>query len=459
LFVNKAAQPEQLARIAQRKVKVGIVGMGHVGLPLALLFSNRGFKTLGFDTDIIKVDLLNRGRSYLSHIDDGRVAFARQLEEAHGGELGSFAVTVDLNRLSEMDVIIIAVPTPLTRQREPDLRYVIQTCERICAQLREGQLVVLESTTYPGTTDGPVREILERSGLQCGEGIYLAFSPEREDPGNPAYQTASIPKVVGGVDPVSGELATTLYAQVITQVVRVSSARVAEASKLTENIFRVVNIALMNELKVIYERMGIDIWDVLDAAATKPFGFMRFNPGPGVGGHCIPLDPFYLSWKAREHGIATRFIELAGQINMAMPRYVLQRVQQALNDQELPLRGSLCLILGIAYKRDVSDHRESPAFELWDLLLQHGVTVLYHDPYIPEIPLMRSWPELEGERSVPLTSERLRRCDCVILITDHSKVDYKLVACHARLIVDTRGVYRSLPHGLCQSTDVHVVKA
>jgi UDP-N-acetyl-D-glucosamine dehydrogenase len=424
-----------LRRIDTRQALVGVVGMGYVGLPLALCFTEKGFPVLGFDVDDDKIQSLSRGESYIKHIGAARVA------DASAGR--RFTATSDFDRLSEPDAILIAVPTPLTRQREPDMQYVRTTAEQLARRLRRGQLVVLESTTYPGTTDELVRPILEQgSALRCGEDFFLAFSPEREDPGNVAFNTLTIPKVVGGLDAAATDLAATLYGAALDRVVRVSSAGVAEATKLTENIFRAVNIALVNELKVIYDRMGIDIWEVLDAASTKPFGFMRFNPGPGLGGHCIPLDPFYLTWKAREFKTSTRFIELAGEVNIGMPRYVIDKLIQALNDRHKPLKGSQVLLLGLAYKKDIDDPRESPSFELLELLLEHGAQVSYHDPHIPVAPSMRSWPELPRLESVALSPDVVRAADAVLIATDHSSVDYDALARTAQLIVDTRGVYR-----------------
>ncbi|HPS80207.1 MAG TPA: nucleotide sugar dehydrogenase, partial [Thermoanaerobaculaceae bacterium] len=331
---------------------------------------------------------------------------------------------------------------PLTPQREPDMSYVEKSARQIKACLRPGQLVILESTTYPGTTDELLKGILEETGLRSGADFFLAFSPEREDPGRKDFTTTTTPKVVGGVDQAAGDLAQALYDLIIATTVRVSSARVAEASKLTENIFRAVNIALVNELKMIYDRMGIDVWEVLDAAESKPFGFMRFNPGPGWGGHCIPLDPFYLAWKAREYGEAPKFIELAGDINVQMPHYVVQKLLLALNDRGKSLKGSKVLILGIAYKKDIDDPRESPAFEIIELLLKLGAEVTYHDPHIPVAPRMRTWPHLPPMQSQPLTSDTLRQADAVLIVTDHTAVDYRQIEEHAQLIVDARGVYR-----------------
>ena len=395
----------------------------------------RGFRVLGLDVDLVKVEALGRGEGYIKHLDAARVAAA--------AGTGRLAATADFGRLGEPDAILICVPTPLTPQREPDMTYVVDTARKIKARLRRGQLVVLESTTYPGTTDGLVRGILEETGLRAGRDFWLAFSPEREDPGNRQYQTATIPKVVGGVDARSAEAAVALYDQIITRTVAVSSARTAEAVKLTENIFRAVNIALVNELKVVYDAMGIDVWEVLDAASTKPFGFLPFYPGPGLGGHCIPIDPFYLAWKAREFGLSTRFIELAGEVNVKMPAYVVHKLQLALNDRGRAMKGAKILVLGLAYKKDIDDPRESPAFEVIDELRSLGAAVVYHDPHVPRAPRMRSWPDLPPLTSQPLTAETLAACDAAIVVTDHTAIDYELVAQHAPIVVDTRGVYRT----------------
>jgi len=428
-----------LRRIDAHEAHIGIVGQGYVGLPLALTFVDKGFRVLGFDVDAEKVAALNRGECYIGHVDPVRVARARQTK--------LFEATADFDRLHEPDAILICVPTPLTAQKEPDLTYVRQTAEAIRRRLRRGQLVILESTTYPGTTDEVVRGILEQSGLEAGVDFLLAFSPEREDPGNKSHSTTTIPKVVGGIDTVSGDVAQRLYDAAVAKTVRVSSARAAEATKLTENIFRAVNIALVNELKIVYDKMGIDVWEVLDAASTKPFGFMRFNPGPGWGGHCIPLDPFYLAWKAREYGVSTKFIELAGEVNVRMPEYVVGKLQQALNERGRPVKGAKVLVLGLAYKKDIDDPRESPAFEVIHELLTLGADVSYHDPHVPAAPKMRSWPNLPAMTSRPLTAEGLRSVDVALLITDHSSVDYDLVLKNAPLIVDTRGIYRvPAPH-------------
>jgi UDP-N-acetyl-D-mannosaminuronate dehydrogenase len=589
------------SKIDSKSATVGIIGLGYVGLPLAMAFVERDVRVLGFDVDADKPARLARGESYIKHLGPERVAaMARS---------GRFEATTDFSRLAEPDAILICVPTPLTPQREPDMTYVTASARQVRAALRPGQLVVLESTTYPGTTDELVRGILDEAGLQCGRDYFLAFSPEREDPGREDFTTVTTPKVVGGVNEASGDLAQALYDLVIARTVRVSSARAAEASKLTENIFRAVNIALVNELKMVYDRMGIDVWEVLDAAETKPFGFMRFNPGPGWGGHClrggewvrvrglglngpvrfedlfdalkndqpvavtpkglylhprglealaldprsgdvayrpvevlyrgfyegsgvclttddnrrlfltdghpmlvrnsagfeivsardlqagkqlpvlsesenpelsfaslraietiamkepvyslevegvhtftttggiavhncIPLDPFYLSWKAREHGESPKFIELAGDVNLRMPHYVVGKLQGALNDRGRAVKGAGVLVLGIAYKRDIDDPRESPAFEIIDLLLHLGADVAYHDPHIPAAPRMRTWPKLPPLESVPLNERTLAATDAVLIVTDHRAVDYAFVAKHAPLVIDTRGLYR-----------------
>jgi UDP-N-acetyl-D-glucosamine dehydrogenase len=410
--------------ISNRSARVGVVGLGYVGLPLA-----------GFDTDPTKPELLASGESYLKHIP------AERIRGATGSSM--LEATIDLSRLGEADAVLICVPTPLTPEREPDMRFVRSTLDSVAATLREGQLVVLESTTYPGTTEELARQVLDEKGLGCGSAYFLAFSPEREDPGNPDYGTRDIPKLVGGVDTISGELAEALYGAAFCSVVRVSSARVAEAAKLLENVFRAVNIALVNELKMAYDRMGIDIWEVLDAAETKPFGFMRFNPGPGWGGHCIPVDPFYLSWKARQHGFAPRFIELAGEINRQMPDYVIEKLDAALRERGKPLTGSKILLLGLAYKRDIDDTRESPALELLERLADRGVDIEFHDPFVRAIPPTRRHSGLAGLRACSLDPETLAAMDAVLLVTDHSDIDYSEVLKHARLVVDTRGILRS----------------
>lgn len=432
--VPAAIVDELIARLERRELTLGVIGLGYVGLPLALAFADRGFGVLGFDVDMRKVEALEAGRSYIPHVDGERVARHRQSERLRA--------TGDFARLGEPDALLICVPTPLDSHRDPDLGYVETTARQIAARLRPGQLVVLESTTYPGTTQELLLPILAAGGLECGKDFFLAFSPEREDPGNPKFSTTNVPKVVGGIDAVSGDLAEALYRQIVPKVVRVSTAATAEATKLMENVFRAVNIALVNELKIVYDAMGIDVWEVLDAAATKPFGFMRFTPGPGWGGHCIPVDPFYLSWKAREHGLRARFIELAGEVNCEMPRHVVGKLQEALNHAGKPVRGSAVLLLGLAYKPDVGDPRESPAFEILARLLELGARVSYHDPHVARAPVMRTWPALPRLESQPLTPELLAAQDVVMVVTDHAAVDYELVAEHAPLIVDTRGVYR-----------------
>jgi len=425
-----------LARaIEDKTARVGVIGLGYVGLPLVLEFIRGGFPVVGFDIDHEKVAHLQGGASYISHIDPARIRAAR--------ESGRFEATADFSRLSEADAVIICVPTPLTPQREPDLSYIEKTAEAIAATIRPGQLVVLESTTYPGTTDEVVRPRLEAGGLRVEQDIFLAFSPEREDPGNPSFSARTIPKVVGGVGPRSARLAEALYRGTLDQVVRVSSARVAEAVKILENTYRAVNIALVNELKITFDHMGIDIWEVIEAAKTKPFGFAAFYPGPGLGGHCIPIDPFYLTWKAREYGLSTRFIELAGEVNTGMPRYVVQRLSSALNDAGKCLRGSRILILGVAYKKDVADMRESPALEIIEELQQAGAEVDYHDPHIPQLHKMRR--HQLALTSVPLDGG-LSRFDAAVVVTDHSKVDYAAVVSAIPLVVDTRNVYGRVPH-------------
>ena len=429
---------ESLARLlSTHAATVGIIGLGYVGLPLAAATARGGFRTVGFDIDPQKIEALNAGRSYID-------AVAPEVVAGHVAS-GRFRASGDFAGLAACDVIAICVPTPLSRHREPDLRFVVATAETIAQSLRPGQLVVLESTTYPGTTEDIVRPILEAGGLASGTDFFLAFSPEREDPGNASYRTATIPKVVAGDGPAAAELVEAFYRSVVERVVRVSSPKVAEAAKITENIFRSVNIALVNELKTIYDAMGIDVWEVIDAAATKPFGYMPFYPGPGLGGHCIPIDPFYLTWKAREFGLATKFIELAGEINLAMPRYVVERLAVALDrHQRVSLGAARILLLGLAYKKNVSDIRESPSFELIRLLEQRGSRTDYHDPFVETVPVTREHAALAGRRSVALTPQALADYDAVLVVTDHDRVDYAMVAAHARLVVDTRNVFQRL---------------
>ncbi len=412
---------------------IGIIGLGYVGLPLSLQFARTGSTVLGFDIDTGKITALEAGQSYILHISAESVSAQR--------EAGRFSATTDFSRVRECEAIIICVPTPLAKHREPDLTYVLSTGSAIAPHLQRGQLVVLESTTYPGTTDTELREVLEAgSGLKAGSDFHLAFSPEREDPGNPQSDVAVIPKIVGGFTAECQKHALAVYGRAIKTLVPVESCRVAEAVKLTENIFRAVNIAMVNELKVVYAAMGIDIWDVIDAAKTKPFGFMPFYPGPGLGGHCIPIDPFYLTWKAREYGQETRFIELAGEVNTAMPAYVIQRVGEALATQRQTISGSRILMLGIAYKANVDDDRESPAYVLWELLEQQGAQVDYHDPHVPVIRPSREHAHFAGRKSVALVADTLPGYDLVLVATNHKAVDAALIAQHARLVVDSRNV-------------------
>jgi UDP-N-acetyl-D-glucosamine dehydrogenase len=418
----------------RREAIIGVIGLGYVGLPLAAACARGGFRTVGFDVDLAKVEDLNGGHSYIDAVPSGDVAaFLAD---------GRFSATADFTRLAACDVIVICVPTPLTRHREPDLKYVTMTAETIAAHLRAGQLVVLESTTFPGTTEEVVKPILEQGGLVSGTDFFLGFSPEREDPGNTLFHTVSIPKVVAGEGAVASGLMQAFYGAVVSRVVAVSSPSVAEAVKITENVFRAVNIALVNELKVIYDAMGIDVWEVIDAAATKPFGYMPFYPGPGLGGHCIPIDPFYLTWKSREFGLNTKFIELAGEINISMPRYVIASLERHLDQRrKTSLSSSRILIIGLAYKKNVSDIRESPSFHLMDILSQRGAQVDYHDPHVPVIPATREHSQYAGIRSVELTPEGLAGYHAVIVSTDHDLVDYQLVAEHSGLVIDTRNVF------------------
>jgi len=431
-----AALGERLRkRLDNRSAVISIIGLGYVGLPLAENFALGGFRVVGFDIDSAKVEQLNAGRSYIGHIASERI-----------GELvrtGKFHATTDPQAFRDVDVIIICVPTPLTETREPDLSCITNTAETIARHLCRGQMVVLESTTYPGTTEDVLRPILEKSGLLAGRDFFLAFSPEREDPGNKTYSARNIPKVVGGLDSASRDLAALLYAPVVSGVVKVSSTRVAEACKILENTYRAINIALVNELKVVFSSMGIDVWEVIDAARTKPFGYQAFYPGPGLGGHCIPIDPFYLTWIARKYGRSTRFIELAGEINTAMPHYVVDRVADALNDHSKAVRGSKITILGMAYKKDVDDPRESPGFEIMDFLLRKGAQVEYNDPHIPRLPRMRNYPHLQMD-SQELTPAYLQSRDCVLIVTDHSAYDWKHIVEHSQLVVDTRNATRQV---------------
>lgn len=434
---------------AGKDIRIGIIGCGYVGLPLALRFAETGQRVTGFDTDSGKVEKLNAGQSYIQHIPAAKIA-----EHVKGGRFGA---TTDFAKLREMDAVLICVPTPLDERREPDLSYVEQTALSIAPNLQRGQLIVLESTTYPGTTEELVLPILERGGLRCpitraagSENVatdyYLAFSPEREDPGNKQFGLAQIPKVVGGTNPPSARAAANLYAQIVSRVVPVSSTRAAEMVKLLENIFRCVNIALVNELKLLGLRMDIDIWEVIDSAATKPFGFMPFYPGPGLGGHCIPVDPYYLSWKAREFDFATRFIELAGEINTSMPYHVVSSVADALNERQKSLKGSKILLLGVAYKKDVDDLRESPSLKLLELLTARGAKLDYNDPYFPALHKMRHY-DFSQMRSVELTPAALASYDCVLIATDHTSYDYNAIVDAAKLVVDSRNATRRVAKG------------
>jgi len=423
-------------KIKTKKAIVGIIGLGYVGLPLAISATEKGFSVIGFDVDKEKVKLLSQKKCYIKHIHQNSIEKMVVF--------GLFKATTDFEELSKTDVILICVPTPLTKQREPDMSYVVNTTMEIAKRLKKGQLIVLESTTYPGTTDELLKGLLEKEGLKEGKDFFLAFSPEREDPGRKDFTTTTTPKVVGGVSKVSGEIAALFYRQFIERVVPVKDARTAEATKLTENIFRAVNIALVNELKMGYDKMGIDIWEVLDAASTKPFGFMRFNPGPGWGGHCIPLDPFYLSWKIREFGFSTKFIELAGEINWRMPEYVIEKFLTGMNDKKKTVNGSKVLVLGVAYKKNIDDARETPAAVVIEKLIKLGAKVDYYDPYIKEFPITRKHKNLYGLKSIDFKEKKLKEFDCAVVVTDHDCVDYKKIGELIPLIVDTRGVYKKI---------------
>jgi UDP-N-acetyl-D-glucosamine dehydrogenase len=423
-----------IKKILQKEALIGIIGMGYVGLPLVLRFCEEDFRILGFDVDSKKVSTLKKGKSYLKSISSSRIS---QIIKS-----GHLDVTDDFSRLGEPDCILICVPTPLTEKMEPDLQYIEKTTDSIREHLRKGQCIVLESTTYPGTTEELISPKLESTGLKVGRDFFLAFSPEREDPGNKRFTTQQIPKVVAGVTSSCQKIVTTLYSQIIRKVVPVSTPRVAELTKLLENIYRSVNIALVNELKMLTDRMGIDIWEVIEAASTKPFGFSPFLPGPGLGGHCIPIDPYYLSWKAREYDFTTRFIFLAGEINVHVPYYVVAKTQDALNAKGKSIKGAKILILGVAYKRDVDDARESPALAIMDLLQKKGAAILYHDPYIPALPHFRKY--YFKLKSSPLTKGLLQKIDAVVVVTDHSCIDYSWVVKHAPLVIDTRNVTKNM---------------
>ena len=421
-----ARDADLLARIESHDAVVGIIGLGYVGLPLAVAFSEAGFRTLGFDVKPAITDGLNAGRSHITDVTSERLARLT-------GEGGPFEATLEFDRLAEADVVVICVPTPLSKTDDPDLSFVVAATEAVRSTLRPGQLVVLESTTYPGTTRDIVQPMLEETGLVAGQDFFLSFSPERVDPANPIWHIENTPKVVGGMTPSCHQLTTALYGEVIDTIVEVSSPEAAELAKLLENTFRAVNIGLVNEMAVVADRLGIDIWEVIEAAATKPYGFMKFFPGPGLGGHCIPVDPLFLAWKMKTLQYRTRFIELAAEVNGEMPRWVVERTVEALNDALKPLNGSDVLVLGVSYKPDVDDVRESPALDIIKILRQRGAVVEFHDPFVAEL-------EIEGatERSVELTAERLERSDAVVITTDHSDVDYGLVGRHANVVVDPR---------------------
>jgi len=424
-----ARDADLLARIESHEAVVGIIGLGYVGLPLAVAFSEAGFRTLGFDVKPAVIDGLNAGRSHITDVTSERLAKLT-------GD-GPFEATLDFDRLGEADAVVICVPTPLSKTDDPDLSFVVAATEAVRSSLRPGQLVVLESTTYPGTTREIVQPMLEETGLVAGEDFFLSFSPERVDPANPIWHIENTPKIVGGLTPICHQLTVVLYGEVIDQVIEVSSPEAAEMAKLLENTFRAVNIGLVNEMAVVADRLGIDIWEVIEAAATKPYGFMRFFPGPGLGGHCIPVDPIFLAWKMKTLQYRTRFIELAAEVNGEMPRWVVERTAEALNDARKPLNGSDVLVLGVSYKPDVDDVRESPALDIIKIFMQRGASVEFHDPFVDEL-------EIDGETdwSVELTAERLGRADAVVITTDHSDVDYRLVGRHASIVVDPRNAMK-----------------
>jgi UDP-N-acetyl-D-glucosamine dehydrogenase len=428
----------RLDKIKSKQAIIGIVGLGYVGLPLARAFCQQNIHVVGFDIDQEKINTIEKNQSYIKHIGDDAIKEMRAD--------GLFNVTSDFAKIADVDVIIICVPTPLSKHREPDLGPVLNTGRSIAPHLQKGQLVVLESSTYPGTTDSELAGVLEQSGLKKDEDFYLAYSPEREDPGNESFSTSTIPKIVGADTPLSRDLVAAVYEGVISQVVPVASSRTAEAIKLTENVFRSVNIAMVNELKVIFDAMDIDVWDVIDGAATKPFGFMPFYPGPGLGGHCIPIDPFYLTYKAREYDVPTRFIELAGEINTKMPQLVVAKTGQALSlVSEKALNGSKVLIIGMAYKKNVDDMRESPSLVLTELLEAEGAKVSYHDPYVTVIPPTRQHDDLAGRESLQLTPETISQADAVLISTNHDGLDYQMMADNATLIIDTRNAMKDFP--------------
>jgi UDP-N-acetyl-D-glucosamine dehydrogenase len=429
---------ELIEKIRSHRAKVGVIGLGYVGLPLVLRFGEEHFSILGFDVDTEKVRKLNAGESYIRHIDASRLQNLRKEKQ--------FEATTDFSRLAEADAIIICVPTPLTAKKDPDLQYIEMTAESVQKTLRKGQVVSLESTTYPGTTDEILLDLFKSRGLEVGKDYFLVFSPEREDPGNEKFSTRTIPKVVGGTTPDCLEVGKTLYSQVIDRVIPVSSTRAAELVKLLENIYRSVNIALVNELKLLCERMDIDIWEVIDAASTKPFGYTAFYPGPGLGGHCIPIDPFYLSWKAKEYDFSTRFIQLAGEINTAMPHHVVEKVGEALNGRAKSIRGAKIAMLGVAYKKDVDDVRESPSLEIMELLQHRGAVLSYSDPYIPRLHKMRAY-DFSHMASTPLSEGYLKSQDVVLISTDHTAFDYEFIVDNSTLVVDTRNATKRVTRG------------
>ena len=438
MTIPKDAFSNLKSLIESQQATVAVMGLGYVGLPLIDAYVKAGFRTIGFDVDERKTDLLNAGKTYIAHIENSII----------GNWLAKkkFEATVDMSRLNEADVVLICVPTPLTDSRDPDLKYVLSTTEAIARSLRPGQMVVLESTSYPGTTRDLMLPVLRKSGLKEGVDFFLAYSPEREDPGNPDFTAGTIPKVVGGLESNSTDLATLFYSQAITSVVPVDSCESAEACKILENTYRSVNIAMVNELKILFQKMGIDIWEVIEAAKTKPFGFQAFYPGPGLGGHCIPIDPFYLSWVARKHGMSTKFIELAGEVNASMPDYVINRLAEALNDQGKPIKGSKVGILGMAYKKDVDDSRESPSFKLMEILLERGAEVSFCDPHVPELPKMRHYdiPPMSSQEPGPGYWSSL---DCVVVSTDHSLFDWQEIVANSKLVVDTRNATKDVIDG------------
>lgn len=430
--MTSSIQQAAIDKFKKKESLIGIVGLGYVGLPLMLRYNSIGFRVLGIDIDENKVSKLNAGQSYIEHIPANKIAEARQ---------SNFEATTDFTRVSECDALILCVPTPLNKYREPDMSYVTNTTDALKPYLREGQVVSLESTTYPGTTEEELLPRVQEGGLVVGENIFLVYSPEREDPGNPDFETRTIPKVIGGHTPACLTVGVALYEQAIDEVVSVSSTKAAEMTKLLENIHRAVNIGLVNEMKIVADRMGIDIFEVVDAAATKPFGFTAYYPGPGLGGHCIPIDPFYLTWKAREYGLNTRFIELSGEVNKAMPGYVLNKLMDGLNDAGKALKGSRVLVLGIAYKKNVDDMRESPSVEIMEMIEAKGAEVAYSDPHVPIFPTMRE--HHFDLRSEPLSADNLSSFDAVILATDHDKFDYEVIKNNSKLIIDSRGKYRT----------------